>query len=249
VPARLGPATLALPRRGKGPAIETVDEFARKLNTLRTASGKSHRRLADDCGLGFTTIAGYCRGEHLPQLGVHGEFQRLLTSLGVPAGKAQNEWFEALASLRSRTGRSVASATNPYPGLRAFQPEDAALFFGRQELTGRLLDAVAACRPAGSLLVVVGSSGSGKSSLLRAGLMPNVRSPVLITPGARPMEQWAHRVAAEDGVAATAEPAARPHAATATAPSSASRQPPAASRQPPAVTTARLPGCRIMVSF
>ena len=55
-----------------------------------------------------------------------------------------------------------------YPGLRPFEAEDALLFFGREEQTDELLRRLEDTR----FLAVVGLSGSGKSSLVRAGLMP-----------------------------------------------------------------------------
>ena len=64
---------------------------------------------------------------------------------------------------------------NPYKGLRAFQETDAADFFGREVLVTRLIETVTAQ----SLTAVVGSSGSGKSSLVKAGLIPAVRGGAL----------------------------------------------------------------------
>jgi DNA-binding SARP family transcriptional activator len=61
---------------------------------------------------------------------------------------------------------------NPYKGLRAFQETDAGDFFGRDELVSKLIDALTRHR----LVTVVGPSGSGKSSLVRAGLLPAVRA-------------------------------------------------------------------------
>ncbi|HEY3478082.1 MAG TPA: ATP-binding protein, partial [Streptomyces sp.] len=65
-------------------------------------------------------------------------------------------------------------AQPPYPGLEAFTEDDAAVFFGRDreiaELVGRLHPA--APRRAQRFVTVVGPSGSGKSSLVRAGLLP-----------------------------------------------------------------------------
>ncbi len=61
---------------------------------------------------------------------------------------------------------------NPYPGLKAFRPEDAKNFFGRQFETQRLFDKVLA-HP---LVTVIGASGSGKSSLVFAGLVPDLTS-------------------------------------------------------------------------
>ena len=60
----------------------------------------------------------------------------------------------------------------PYRGLEAFGEEDAPYFFGRDADIAQLVDAVAG-RP---LVAVAGPSGSGKSSLVRAGLVPRLRA-------------------------------------------------------------------------
>jgi hypothetical protein len=57
---------------------------------------------------------------------------------------------------------------NPFPGLRPFESHESALFFGRDEQCDELLARLARRR----LVAVVGASGSGKSSLVRAGLLP-----------------------------------------------------------------------------
>jgi HEAT repeat protein len=63
---------------------------------------------------------------------------------------------------------------SPYPGLRVLEAEDAPIFFGRRrevgELIGRLSD------PGLGLVAIVGASGSGKSSAVRAGLIPQLQS-------------------------------------------------------------------------
>jgi hypothetical protein len=63
---------------------------------------------------------------------------------------------------------------NPYLGLRAFDESDRELFFGRDELTAKLLSRLAA-QSHNRFLAVVGPSGSGKSSVIRAGLVPALR--------------------------------------------------------------------------
>ena len=77
----------------------------------------------------------------------------------------------------------------PYKGLVAFEPQDADVFFGREalvdDLAGRLADA--------PFLAVVGPSGSGKSSLVRAGLLPalgrEATRVALFTPGEHPLAE------------------------------------------------------------
>ncbi|HEX8164804.1 MAG TPA: TIR domain-containing protein [Beijerinckiaceae bacterium] len=64
----------------------------------------------------------------------------------------------------------------PYPGLAAFQRKDAAIYFGREQEITDLLAILRRCRaPDRSRLVLVqGASGTGKSSLLRAGVLPHL---------------------------------------------------------------------------
>src|SRR5262245_64965795 len=64
----------------------------------------------------------------------------------------------------------ACARTNPFPGLRPFMPEEADLFFGRDKQSDELVRRLASRR----FLAVVGTSGSGKSSLVRAGLLPSL---------------------------------------------------------------------------
>jgi WD40 repeat protein/class 3 adenylate cyclase len=84
---------------------------------------------------------------------------------------------------------------NPYKGLRAFEEADAEDFFGREALTEHLVEQLSRTR----FLAVVGPSGSGKSSVVRAGLVPALRKSALpesdswriveMFPGAYPLEE------------------------------------------------------------
>ncbi|XGP76776.1 hypothetical protein V5P93_004318 [Actinokineospora auranticolor] len=89
----------------------------------------------------------------------------------------------------------------PYRGLEPFTPDDAADFLGRADTTGELTDRVAA---GSGPVVVIGASGSGKTSLLNAGLDPALRERgvgvVRMTPGARPTETWADLERPDDAV-------------------------------------------------
>src|SRR5205085_7334286 len=83
----------------------------------------------------------------------------------------------ALASDMRRED-APASGQTPFKGLHYFEEADSDLFFGREALTARLLDRFQAGLLEGSglrFLAVIGASGSGKSSIVRAGLIPSVR--------------------------------------------------------------------------
>jgi WD40 repeat protein/DNA-binding SARP family transcriptional activator len=86
----------------------------------------------------------------------------------------------------------------PFKGLAAFGPEDADYFFGRERAVAELVARVVGA----TLLAIVGASGTGKSSVLRAGLLPalqrgilpgsEVREQILIRPGEHPQRELAN---------------------------------------------------------
>ena len=89
----------------------------------------------------------------------------------------------------------------PYRGLRVFGEEDAQFFFGRDREIQRLLEKL----KSSTFLAVLGPSGSGKSSLVRAGLVPELRAGALaevedwhvlvLRPGAAPLTALAAQLA------------------------------------------------------
>lgn len=104
-----------------------------------------------------------------------------------------------------RTRDEEAGELCPYPGLRSFGTGDAAWFHGRDAEITELL--IRLSRPRGTTepVVVLGASGTGKSSLLHAGLLPVLDEAgcdwprIALTPGERPVETLAARVAAVTG--------------------------------------------------
>jgi hypothetical protein len=98
---------------------------------------------------------------------------------------------------------------NPYKGLRAFTQDDAADFFGRDNLLEELTDELKGMlepgqpgMPMARILTVIGASGSGKSSVVMAGLLPRLQQGALpasqewlylepVVPGTRPLEALA----------------------------------------------------------
>ena len=92
---------------------------------------------------------------------------------------------------------------SPYRGLSAFKEQDAPFFFGREAATTLLLERMSRLPGSAGLLVVSGVSGVGKSSLLRAGVLPQIRGtglaaapgsaswPCLVfTPARTPLTSW-----------------------------------------------------------
>ncbi|MCD0442812.1 hypothetical protein LO763_04135 [Glycomyces sp. A-F 0318] len=95
----------------------------------------------------------------------------------------------------------------PYRGLWPFREHEAAVFHGRERLTAELVDRAAASLAGPGIVMVTGASGSGKSSLIQAGLLPAVTGGalpaadseqwprILMTPGSTPLDELAAHLA------------------------------------------------------
>jgi len=104
---------------------------------------------------------------------------------------------------------SSAALDNPFPGLRPFESEESHLFFGREGQSDELLARLRRKR----FLAVIGTSGSGKSSLVRAGLLPALYGGLMaestvaawsvacFRPGSDPIGNLAHALAEVPGLA------------------------------------------------
>ncbi|MEU6057902.1 AAA family ATPase [Streptomyces sp. NPDC047097] len=192
---------------GDGPELR----FAASLRELRREAGSpTYRVLAQRAHYSIATLSSAAAGRALPSLSVTLAYVR---ACGGDVSQWERWWHEAAAQIAADTahvGTETAGgdhdATAPYPGLSAFQPDDAKRFFGREELTGELADRLSRRR----FVAVFGASGSGKSSLLRAGLLPRLRADahrglvVLLTPGPHPLEECAVRLATPAGTTAGA---------------------------------------------
>ena len=100
-----------------------------------------------------------------------------------------SEWLEDLLPGRRRRGRSLVQDENPYPGLTAFQEADADRFFGRDRDIARMTARIREL----PLTAIVGPSGVGKSSFIRAGVGPALKASgeswdiLTVRPGRNPM--------------------------------------------------------------
>ncbi|MFI7535866.1 helix-turn-helix domain-containing protein [Streptosporangium sp. NPDC049376] len=145
-------------------------DFARELSLLRERAGHTVREVARATGIPDSTVGGYFSGAHLPS---RKTLVDVLGACGVRDPDTLDEWVQALLRIRRSPGRRSSSAPVPYRGLASFQPEEADWFHGRDGLVRLLRERVAVLAgDSGGVLAVVGASGSGKSSLLRAGLIP-----------------------------------------------------------------------------
>ncbi|MCJ7432507.1 MAG: hypothetical protein MUO77_03375 [Anaerolineales bacterium] len=94
----------------------------------------------------------------------------------------------------------------PYKGLVAYQPQDADDFFGREKLVAEIFARLAGT----SFLGVIGPSGSGKSSVVQAGLIPSLWKgglpgsdkwkTIILTPGSHPLDELSARIALQKGI-------------------------------------------------
>src|SRR5450755_2569860 len=180
--------------------IASQQDFGRELTLVRQRAGLTVREVARAVGIPASTTGDYFAGRHLPPPSQPGLLARILRACGETDPAQVSEWVSALNRIRRGPGRRAAAATAPYRGLASFQPEDAPWFFGREAITARLVRLATGAFPPGIPLTVVGPSGSGKSSLLRAGLIPALpewsqRRLALFTPGATPLGELARQLA------------------------------------------------------
>ncbi|MFF0738974.1 hypothetical protein ACFYVL_01120 [Streptomyces sp. NPDC004111] len=126
----------------------------------------------------MTALSQAAAGEKLPSLAVTLAYVRACTG---DAEEWERRWRETAAREAEHLLRTADGTTDaPYRGLARFEPDDEGLFFGRERDTAELVERVGRHR----LTMLLGPSGSGKSSLLRAGLVPHLRR--VADPGARP---------------------------------------------------------------
>ncbi|MCR6484808.1 hypothetical protein M8542_18425 [Amycolatopsis sp. OK19-0408] len=182
------------------PGDDALTEFAADLRRLRENAGNpTYRELGRRAHYSAGTLSEAAGGRKLPSLAVTLAYVRACG--GVP-GEWEERWHVVAEESRPDGADSPPAPDSgeipPYVGLAAFTSADAGRFFGRERLIEKLLARLSRQR----FLAVLGASGSGKSSLLRAGLLPAVKGPaVLLTPGARPLQECAVKFAAALGVA------------------------------------------------
>ena len=179
---------------GEHPALG----FGGLLRQLRAEAGLTQEELAEAASLSPRSVSDLERG--INRTARKDTAELLVAALGVAepvrplfvaAARGRAPAEEVLAALREAAApEGPAWPGGPYLGLVPFEERDAQLFYGRDELTDQLVRRLAERLRGAGILLVAGESGSGKSSLLRAGLMPRLAAGAL-GPGS---ERWPRRV-------------------------------------------------------
>ncbi|MEU6231044.1 helix-turn-helix domain-containing protein [Streptomyces sp. NPDC047042] len=175
------------PERPLDPEAGPTARFAHELRALRRAAGSpSYRTMAGHTGLSVTALSRAASGERLPTAAVVRAYAQ---ACGADPDEWESRWETVTDEVHSP---SATDCDAPYQGLARFEYGDRDRFFGRDRLAEGVLELVREHRFA----ILLGDSGSGKSSLLRAGLLPRLNDLVretgrgrdirLITPGAQP---------------------------------------------------------------
>lgn len=170
--------------------LESFKTFGDLLKYLRRRQRLTQLELSIAVGYSEAQITRLEKNQRHPDLSA-------LKALFVPALQIQDEpdVIHRLLELASVTRQEDAPAPGlpPYKGLLYFEEADAENFFGREHLVSLLVERVSSLQSTSStrLFSIVGSSGSGKSSLVRAGLAVALRSKgwevCVITPGKNPL--------------------------------------------------------------
>ncbi|NWF69827.1 MAG: protein kinase [Chloroflexi bacterium] len=191
-----------LPRLPAQPLPEQLTE--RELEVLRLMiEGLGNHEIAQRLFLTPGTVKWYIKqvygklDAHSRQQAIERALSLKLTEPRVFLLNDQGDQIEAGTPLEKPV--MLVEPENPYKGLRAFYENDTPDFFGRAALTERLLNRLSEGNDGLRFLALVGPSGSGKSSLVRAGLIPALRAgalsvspnPFIVTlmPGTHPLEE------------------------------------------------------------
>ena len=126
-------------------------------------------------------------------------------AIGRDARVEINRYTEIIVRPDSFEDVPPAPGEQPYKGLSYFTEADADNFFGRETLSDKIVTDLGQAR----FLAVIGASGSGKSSLLRAGVVPRLRKQnwliQIITPTARPLQRMANALVEENSPLSAAD--------------------------------------------
>jgi WD40 repeat protein/serine/threonine protein kinase len=157
--------------------------------------GDTNQEIAQKLYLEISTVKWHISRMY-KKLGVRSRVQAIVRARDLDLIVTGNE-YESQSNQEGSISVVLPEPLNPYKGLRAFEPADSRDFFGREALVEQLLARLAA-NGSERFLAIVGPSGSGKSSLIKAGLIPALWQGKIagsekwfiidMQPGARPLD-------------------------------------------------------------
>jgi DNA-binding CsgD family transcriptional regulator len=163
------------------PLVEPLTRREREI-LVYLDEGFSAPEIAEQLSLAISSVKFHIQNVY-GKLGVNTKRQALtraktLGLLGADAGGAAAQAAGA-PPLPTQITQPPAPGESPFKGLRYYDEANAAWFFGRETLAAQLVARLAG--PA-RFLAVVGASGSDKSSIVRAGVLPALRQPAAPAP-------------------------------------------------------------------
>jgi WD40 repeat protein/DNA-binding CsgD family transcriptional regulator len=133
--------------------------------------GRSNKEIADKLFVTVATVKWHIRQVY-GKLGVRSRVQAIVRARELDLLVSGETTVDVASTTHEGHTIALPEPENPYKGLRAFQVTDARDFFGREDLIAKLVERMRGDQPSSRFLAVVGPSGSGKSSLVKAGLIP-----------------------------------------------------------------------------
>ncbi|MCP4423189.1 MAG: hypothetical protein GY803_01720 [Chloroflexi bacterium] len=173
---------------------EQVDAIKLRQLIADNFSEEELRTLCSDLGVEYDDLGGRGRTANIRELIAHCQRHNLLHKLDAQVKRQTDFYYDS-------------GDDSPFMGLRYFDESHSHLFFGRETLTEELVGRIqplANLPPANlqtpNFLAIVGASGSGKSSIVRAGVVPAIRRqtdwPIhVVTPGKSPLKTLAASLA------------------------------------------------------
>ena len=190
----------AIGKKPADPGVAVVEQLTMREQEILSmiAQGMSNRQIADELVVTVGTVKWHIT-QLYKKLGARSRVQAIVRAreLDLIVG---DDLLESLpGAVGPQTATLLPEPENPYKGLRPFQVTDARIFFGRDELVDKLTERMSENDPYFRFLAVIGPSGSGKSSLVRAGLIASLWRGAIpgsqkwfvvdMTPGAHPLDK------------------------------------------------------------
>lgn len=182
---------------GIGRTSATLEELLtqREQDILRLIiEGRSNKEIAQDLTITLGTVKWYVN-QIYSKMGVRSRVQAIVRARELNLIGRDGDSDSAIQPVPTEEFQPE----NPYKGLRAFTAADHKDFFGREKLVEKLLRRMAETGEYSRFLAVVGPSGGGKSSVVKAGLIPAIWRGTLpgsekwfvaeMLPGAQPLDE------------------------------------------------------------